>query len=118
MNSGDLTIDMMNVKKGNVNGLDVDMGPLDEAERLDLNYSGMGHFDKKIMKRILQDEMVNVQNVKEAVLDPKKGVKPFFVQKSRRNSGSVTFLPSPASKGAIDRANHGLSKSKLEVPPQ
>ena len=78
----------------------------------------MGNFDKKIMKRILDEDMVNVANVKEAVLDPKKGAKPFFVQKARRNSGNVTFLPSPASKGAMDKPSQGLSKSKLDIPPQ
>jgi len=50
-------------------------------------------------------------------LDPKKGVKPFFIAKSRHQAGSVTFLPSPASKQAIEKANMGLSKSKIETLP-
>ena len=41
------------------------------------------HNHKKIMRSILEDEMINVQNVKEAVLDRKKASKPFFNQKKQ-----------------------------------
>ena len=65
MNSGDLKIDIQNLKKGNLHGLDVDMNQhmtgADQGENaLSLNYTGMGNFDKKIMKRILEDDMINV----------------------------------------------------------
>jgi len=61
MNSGDLKIDIQNIKKGNLHGLDVDITKGDQGEQnLSLNYVGMGNFDKKIMKRILEDDMLNV----------------------------------------------------------
>ena len=55
--------------------------------------------------------MINIQNVKEAVLDPKKGIKSFFVQSNKVKAGSVTYLPSPSH-----RDKEHLNKSKLDLP--
>ena len=44
-------------------------------------------------------------------MDPKKGIKPFFVQRDKK-AGSVTFLPSPSGRDI----KQNLNKSKLDLP--
>ena len=53
-------------------------------------------FDKKLIKHLLRQELLNADNVKSAIEDPSKAHKPFI--NVQPEVGSVTFLPSPAGR--------------------
>ena len=43
-----------------------------------MNLKNVENFDKKIIKHLLRQELLNAQNVRSALSDPRKAHKPFI----------------------------------------
>ena len=74
----------------------------------------MAEFDQKLLRKMLDDKLINSDSVKEAAFDPKKAWKSFFnLSKSSVSAGGVTFLPSPGRDNLKGGALKSLQASKL-----
>lgn len=77
---------------------------VDEAAKLDLklNFRNVNSFDRKLLKKLVEEDLINKKNVREAMSNDKKVARSIFnvnddVEQSASayQTSSVAFIPSP-----------------------
>lgn len=77
----------------------------------------MPAFDKKLIKKFQEEQLFNVQNIKDAKYNEKVAPKTFFniAQKPADQPGTVTFLPSPGKKTLKKHLNERKTSPKAQI---
>lgn len=89
----------------------------DDPGELTFNLRQMPGFDKKLLKKIQDDSLFNVQNIKDAKYNDKIAPKTFFniAPRPAGEPGTVTFLPSPGKKTLKRHLNERKTSPKAQI---
>jgi hypothetical protein len=77
---------------------------VDEAAKLDLklNFRNVNSFDRKLLKKLVEEDLINKKNVREAMSNERKAARSIFnvnddlePSASAYQTSSVAFIPSP-----------------------